>query len=192
VLNHGEVQNRIIYTDRCYTASELQQIGNFLTTHFSGKELRQIRHEILGALDQERNNIAELTRSIVEMTDKVLGEEKDQRDYIVTGEANLFNFADYSGVHKLRDLFTAFAEKRDILHLLNQCLHADGVKIYIGEESGYEPLDACSMIAKPYHNYGKVVGVLGIVGPTRMPYNRAIAAVDITAKLLSAALGEVE
>ncbi|MBU0744186.1 MAG: heat-inducible transcriptional repressor HrcA [Gammaproteobacteria bacterium] len=192
VLNQQEVQNRIIYTDRCYTASELQQIGNFLTVHFSGKELSQIRNELLVVLDEERNNISQLTQSIIEMTDKVLGEDKEQGDYVVTGEANLFDFADYSGVGKLRELFTAFAQKRDILHLFNQCLHADKVKIYIGKESGYEPLDDCSVVAMPYHRADKVVGVLGIIGPTRMPYNQTIAAVDVTSKLLSAALGEVE
>lgn len=191
VLNQNEVQNRIIYTDRCYTVSELQQVGNFLTTQFSGKELGQIRRELLVALERERNNITELTQIIMEMTNKILGEQsKQQDDYVVTGETNLFNFTDYSGLDKLRELFVAFAEKRDILHILNQCLHADGIKIYIGDESGYEPLGDCSMIATPYHRNGKVIGVLGIIGPTRMPYDQAIAAVDITARLLSTALTE--
>ncbi len=190
VLNKSEVQNRIIYTDRCYNASELKQIGNFLTAQFSGKELWQIRQELLTALTEEQHNISQLTQSIVDVAGKVLDEQEAKSDYIVSGETNLFNFTDYSGVHKLRDLFMAFAEKRDILYLLNQCLHADGVKIYIGEESGYRPLDDCSIITTPYHRHGKVAGVLGIIGPTRMPYDQAIAAVDITAKLLSAALEE--
>lgn len=190
VMDHSEVQNRVIYTDRCYTEGELKQIGNFLTTQFSGKELCQIRYELIAALDDERSNISELTQSIVDLTSKTLDESDKQRDYIVTGETNLFNFADYSGAQKLKDLFAAFAEKRDILHLLNQCLHADGVKIYIGEESGYGPLGDSSIITTPYHRNGKVVGVLGIIGPTRMPYERAIEAVDVTAKLLSAALAE--
>jgi heat-inducible transcriptional repressor len=192
VLNKSEVQNRIIYTDRCYAASELKQIGNFLTAQFSGKELQQIRHELLAALAEERHNISQLTQSIIDITDKVLGGQEEKSDYIVTGETNLFNFAGHSEMNKLRNLFIAFAEKRDILHLLNQCLHADGVKIYIGEESGYEPLDDCSMITTTYRRYGKIVGVLGIIGPTRMPYDRAIAAVDVTAKLLSAALEDAE
>jgi len=190
VLNRNEVQNRIIYTDRCYTPGELQQVGNFLTTQFNGKELSEIRRELLTAFDQDRHNIAQLTQTVMDMAGKVLDEQEKQDDYIVAGEANLFNLTDYSSVDKLRELFAAFAQKRNILHLLNRCLNADGVKIYIGEESGYEPLDACSMITTPYHRNGKVVGVLGIIGPTRMPYDQAIAAVDVTAKLLSEALVE--
>ncbi len=193
VLNKSEVQNRIIYTDRCYTASELKQVGNFLTAYFSGKELFQVRQELLVALTKEQHAIHQLTQSIIDVADKALGRPEEKSDYIVTGEANLFNVTDHSssGVNKLRDLFTAFAEKRDILHLLNQCLGANGVKIYIGEESGYEPLGDCSMITTPYHRHGKIVGVLGVIGPTRMPYEQAIAAVDVTAKLLSTALEEV-
>lgn len=191
VLNQHEVQNRVIYTDRCYTAGELQQAGNFLTSQFGNKDLHQIRQELLTALNQERNNITQLTQIIMDMTSRALGEQKDS-DYIVAGEANIFNFADYSGLDKLRELFAAFSQKRDILHLLNQCLDTDGIKIYIGEESGYEPLGNCSMITAPYCKNNKVVGVLGVIGPTRMPYEQAIAAVDVTAKLLSAALVDTE
>ena len=191
VLNQGEVQNRIIYTDRSYSASELQQVGNFLTAKFNGKELSQIRHELIEALNEEKYHIAVLAQKIIEMTNQVLSAD-EKLDYIVSGEANLFNFADHAKVNKLQDLFAAFSEKRDILHLLNQCMQADGIKIYIGEESGYGPLDSCSVVAAPYRSGGKVLGVLGIIGPTRMSYEQAIAAVDVTAKLLSAALGEVE
>lgn len=187
VLNQHEVQNRVIYTDRCYTVSELQRAGSFLTSWFNNKDLKQTQQELLAALSQERNNIEQLTQAIMDMASKALGEH-EASDYIVAGEANLFNFADRSGLGKLRELFEAFAQKRDILHLLNQCLHADGIKIYIGEESGYEPLGGCSMITAPYCKNNKVVGVLGVIGPTRMPYEQAIAAVDVTAKLLSAAL----
>jgi heat-inducible transcriptional repressor len=191
VLNKHEVQNRVIYTDRHYSASELQKAGNFLTSQFSNKDLTQIHRELVRALDKERNSIEQLTQTIADMTGKVLGEQETS-DYIVAGEANMFNFADYSGLNKLRELFEAFAQKRDILHLLNQCLRADGMKIYIGEESGYEPLGDCSMITAPYHKNDKVVGVLGVIGPTRMPYEQTIAAVDVTARLLSEALMSAE
>jgi heat-inducible transcriptional repressor len=191
ILNQYEVQNRVIYTDRCYTAGELQRAGNFLTSQFSNKKLHQLHQELLTSLNQERDNIEQLTQTIMEMTSKALGEQETS-DYIVAGEANMFNFADYSGLNKLRELFEAFAQKRDILHLLSQCLQADGIKIYIGEESGYEPLGDCSMITAPYRKNNKVVGVLGVVGPTRMPYEQTIAAVDVTAKLLSEALIDME
>jgi heat-inducible transcriptional repressor len=192
VLNKNQVQNRIIHTDRCYTSSELQEVGSFLTTQFSGKELYQIRQELLTDIDQDRHNIAQLTKAIVDMTNETMEGNEKQGDYVVAGKENLFDFADCSGIQKLRELFSAFAQKRDILHLLNRCLRADGVKIYIGEESEYSPLNDCSMITAPYHYHNKVVGVLGIIGPTRMPYDQAIAAVDVTSKILSAALSEVE
>lgn len=188
VLNKGEVQNRIIHTDKVFSKLELQQIGNFLTQNFAGQELYQIRKNLLHALEEDRNNIEHLTQSIVDITSKALDTETEN-DYVVAGEANLLN-ANYSA--KLRDLFAAFAEKRDILHLLNQCIHSDGIKIFIGDESGYGPLEDCSMITKPYHEKGKVVGVLGVIGPTRIPYEHVIAAVDVTSKLLTAALEEMD
>lgn len=193
VLDKNQVQNRIIYTDRLLGASELQEAGNFLTSQFGGKDLYQIRCELMSEVAKERNNITELTQAIVDMTNESLDERHDGRgDYVVAGEENLFDYADYSGVQKLRDLFAAFSQKRDILHLLNQCLRADGVKIYIGEETEYGPLNDCSMITSTYHCNDKVVGVLGVIGPTRMPYDQAIAAVDVTSRLLSAALSEIK
>ena len=109
-------------------------------------------------------------------------------DFVMAGQTNLMNFAELSNVDRLKGLFDAFGQKRDILHLLDQCQHADGVQIFIGEESGYQALDECSMVASPYKVEGEVVGVLGVIGPTRMAYERVIPIVDLTAKQLASAL----
>lgn len=190
VLNNGEVQNRIIHTNRIFSANELLHIGNYLTQNFVGKELPEIRQKLLEALQNERRNIETLTQNLVDIAAQAL-ETEMPNDYVVSGEANLIDNADRSGITKLRELFNAFAEKRDILHLLDQCIHTDGIKIFIGDESGYDPLGDCSMITTPYHAKGKVVGVLGVIGPMRIPYEHVIAAVDVTAKLMSAALEEL-
>lgn len=200
VLHKHDVQNRIIHTDRCYTRSELQTIGNYLTANFAGKELCEIKRLMMAAIQQDQSEISYLTQIMVDMLSQTLGgtivsgANSSATDYVLAGEANLFDTQEQEAHFKLRDLFAAFAAKRDILYLLNQCLGADGIKIYIGEESGYAPLDDCSLVTVPYREggAGKVMGVLGVIGPTRMAYDRAMAAVDVTAKLLSAALEELE
>lgn len=189
VFNKYEVQNKIIYTKRCYSAAELQQMGNFLTAEFAGQSFSEIRASLLQELQQQRQHIEQMTRAIVDMATQVFT-ASDEVDYVMSGETNLLDAVESNGIDKLRSLFEAFAKKRDILCLLDQCLKTDGIKIYIGEESGYAALDDYSLITTPYRENGKIVGVLGVIGPTRMPYERAIAAVNITAKLLSAALAK--
>lgn len=189
VTNEYEVQNRIINIDRTYSASELQQAGNFLTHHFAGKELTDIRQALYSAMQNDRKNVEQMMQPVMEMADKAFTEE-ERMDYVLVGEANLFSVADEVGIKGLRSLFEAFNQKRDILHLLDQCLNAQGVQIFIGEESGYQAFDTCSLVTAPYHAGGKIVGVLGVIGPTRMPYERVISAVDITSKLLSAVMAE--
>jgi len=194
VLQKHEVQNRIIYTDRCYSHHELQTIGSYLTTNFAGKELHEIRQLLLVMMQQEQNEINALAQIIIEITNQPFfnANTNTSTDYVIAGETNLFDINNQVAIEKLRDIFAAFATKRDIMHLLDRCLHADGIKIYIGDESGYAPLGDCSLVTTPYRENGKIVGVLGVIGPTRMKYDNAIAAVDITSKLLSAALGEFE
>jgi heat-inducible transcriptional repressor len=109
-------------------------------------------------------------------------------EYVIAGETNLMGFAELSNVEKLKRLFEAFNQQRDILHLLDQSLRAEGVQIFIGQESGYTILDDCSVVTAPYTLDKEVVGVLGVIGPTRMAYERVIPIVDITAKLLGSAL----
>ncbi|TPW15402.1 MAG: heat-inducible transcriptional repressor, partial [Halothiobacillaceae bacterium] len=111
-------------------------------------------------------------------------------DYVLAGQTNLMNFAELSNLEKLRNLFVAFNEKRDVLHLLDECLTAESMRIFIGEESGYQVFDDCSIVTSPYVVEGKVLGVLGVIGPTRMSYERVIPLVDITAKMLGSILNQ--
>src|SRR5262245_59712338 len=126
----------------------------------------------------------------ITLTQRAFAEEPAARDagMVVAGETYLMGFAEMSNVERLRRLLEAFNEKRDILHLLDQSLHADGVQIFIGHESGYHILDHCSVVVAPYRQDDRVVGVLGVIGPTRMAYERVIPVVDIAARMLGSAL----
>jgi heat-inducible transcriptional repressor len=181
VLNKNEVQNRIIYTKRVYSPAELQQASNYLNTHFAGKELSRLKKALKDKMQADKREMNQLLQSAIEMNEPA-------KDFVVSGHAHLLDFADMSNLARLRELFDAFTQKHDILHLMDQCLKSEGVQLYIGEESGYAPLDECSVVTAPYSMNSEVVGVLAVIGPTRMDYQRIIPVVDITAKLLSAAL----
>lgn len=187
VVNQREVQNRIIHLDRRYSEAELQHAANYLNRMFAGRSLQEVRQGILAELDRVREDMNRTMRSAIELGEKALAEPESD-DYVIAGETNLMEYAELSDVEKLRQLFTAFSQKRDILHLLDKCLAAQGMQIFLGQESGYQILDDCSVVTAPYEVDGNVVGVLGVIGPTRMAYERVIPIVDVTAKLLGAAL----
>lgn len=187
VVNEQEVQNKVIHTDRVYSPAELQQAANFLNQEYAGKDLNAIRELLLGSMQQAREDMNRLMATAINVADQVL-EEKTNSDYIMAGETNLMSYAEMGNVDKLRQLFEAFTTKNDLLHLLDKSIHTDGMQIFIGEESGYSVLDECSVVTSPYKVEDKIVGVLGVIGPTRMAYDRVIPIVDVTAKLLSSAL----
>ncbi|UCC57545.1 MAG: heat-inducible transcriptional repressor HrcA [Gammaproteobacteria bacterium] len=191
VTGEGEVQNRIITTDRNYTPSELQQASNYLSELFAGKDLAAVRSTLLSEMQEARSTMNRMMMAAMQMADQIL-EKNQSEDYIMTGQTNLMGFHELCDIEKLRNLFDAFNKKRDILNLLDQCVHGDGIQIFIGDESGYEILDECSMVTAPYQTDGEVVGVLGVIGPTRMAYDRVIPIVDATARLLGAALKQKE
>ncbi|OGT29066.1 MAG: heat-inducible transcriptional repressor HrcA [Gammaproteobacteria bacterium RBG_16_51_14] len=188
IVSDREIQNRIIHTARVYSASELQQASNYLNKVFSGKELTKVRTELIHELEQMKDNVSQLMQMAIEMAQKAFMSGESGDDYVLSGQTNLMNVAEMCDVEKLRKLFESFNQKRDILHLLEQSIHATGVQIFIGEESGYEVLDDCSIVTSPYEVDGQILGVLGIIGPTRMHYDRVIPIVDITAKMLGSAL----
>jgi len=187
VTSEGEVQNRMIKTDRQCSASELQQASNYLNRLFQGKDLGAVRSTLLSEMQEARSTMNRMMVTAIQMADQVL-EEKQSEDYVMAGQTNLMEFHELCDIEKLRNLFDAFNQKREILHLLDQCVHGDGIQIFIGDESGYQTLDECSMVTAPYQVDGEVVGVLGVIGPTRMAYERVIPIVDATARLLGAAL----
>lgn len=187
VFNEKEVQNRIITVEQALSASELQQAGNYLTQQFAGKPLIQVRQALLEDMQHDRLHIEAMLKVVLSVADEVID---DSGDCVLAGEANLLEFAEETGFRQLRNLFNAFNHKSDILSLLDQCLQADGLQIFIGSEANHEVFQECSLVTAPYKVKGELVGVLGVIGPTRMAYERVIPTVDVTAKLLSAALSD--
>ena len=191
VTGEDEVQNRILKTEKQHSASELQQASNYLNEIFAGKDLAEVRATLLREMQETRSNMNSMMKTAMQMADQVL-ESKQDEDFVMAGQTNLMEFQELCDIDKLRKLFDAFNQKRDILNLLDQCIHGEGIQIFIGEESGYQMLDECSMVTAPYSVDGQVMGVLGVIGPTRMAYNRVIPIVDATARLLGAALNHKE
>jgi len=192
VFNEDEVQNRIIQVPRDYSAAELTSLGNYLNRHLSGKSLDQVRETLISEMEEARAAMDKLMTDALVMAQQSLAEtsEKPQADFILAGETNLMGYSEIAQVEKLRALFEAFNAKRDILQLLDQSLHSQGVQIFIGDESGYGPLGDCSVVTAPYRIGEQTVGVLGVIGPTRMAYDRVIPVVDITARLLGHVLNQ--
>ena len=189
IVNDREIQNRIINTARTYSASELQEISNYLNELCAGKEMTRIRSTILDELERMKEEVNQSMQAAIEMAQMAFTTEAGERDDLLfSGQTNLMDVAELCDVEKLKKLFETFNQKRDILHLLEQAINADGMQIFIGEESGYEVLDNCSVVTSPYEVDGQILGVLGVIGPTRMHYERVIPIVDITAKMLGVAL----
>jgi len=189
VMDNREIQNRVIQLDRPYAPEELKRAANYLNESFAGRSLPAVRAQLLGQLQETRQHMNQLMQDAIQVAQKVFDTGKEEPvEYVIAGETNLMGFAELSNVDRLRRLFEAFNEKHDILQLLDSCLRADGIQIFIGQESGYRIIDDISVVTAPYMLDNKVVGVLGIIGPTRMAYERVIPIVDVTAKLLGSAL----
>ena len=187
VMAHGEVQNRVLLLDRDYDRSELQQAANFLNEHYAGMDFVTARRSLVTQLRKLREDLNSLMESVIELGGQALDVDEPQ-DYVLVGQTLLMDYAELSDVDKLRQLFEIFNTKNDILHILDRCAGAEGVQIFIGQESGNKVLDNCSVVSAPYSVDGRIVGVLGVIGPTRMAYDRVVPIVDVTARLLGAAL----
>ncbi|GAA0414240.1 heat-inducible transcriptional repressor HrcA [Cocleimonas flava] len=192
VMSNNDIENRMITMDREITSSELQQSSNYLNEILVGKDLAQARVALLNEMKQVRADMNAMMLSAIDLGEQAVSGMADnvEDDYVVAGQTNLMDYDDLSDVTKLRQLFNAFNEKRDILNLLDRCMTADGVQIFIGRESGHEVFGDCSVVTAPYQIDDTHIGVLGVIGPKRMHYDRVIPVVDITAKLLSAALNK--
>lgn len=188
VVNDREVQNRIIRTGRRYTDSELQQATNYLNEICAGRGLSELRERLLGEMRQAREHMNDIMVGAITMAEQAFDSAPADEDMVVAGQTRLMEYGELADMDRLRQLFEAFARKRDILHLLDSALTARGVQIFIGEESGYDIFDQLSVVTAPYESDGRVLGVLGVIGPTRMAYERVIPIVDVTARLLGAAL----
>ncbi|MGR8921164.1 MAG: heat-inducible transcriptional repressor HrcA [Gammaproteobacteria bacterium] len=188
VTNDREVENRIIKTNRAYSQAELTQAGNYLTSAFAGRDIESVKQRLITEMSATREEMDKLMALVIEVSQKVFVDQGNPKDFVLAGQTNLMDINDLSDIEKLRNLFDAFNQKRDILHLLEQALAASGVQIFIGEESGYDVLDDCSIVTSTYADEHRALGVLAVIGPTRMEYERVIPIVDLTAKMLSSAL----
>ena len=188
VVNECEVENRVIQTNRSYTRQELEKIANYLNREFIGRDVASVRTRLLEEMKQARQEVNEFMGALLSMADKLFPEEEAKDDLLVTGKTNLLAYQEMADTEKLRQLFDTFKSKKDVLEILDQSLMADGMQIYIGSESGNNVLEECSIITSPYTVDDEVVGVLGVVGPTRMNYQKVIPVVDITAKIFGSVL----
>jgi heat-inducible transcriptional repressor len=189
VTQEGEVENRVLVTDHSYTPSQLVESANYFNRHFAGLTFDQVRIKLKEELGKLRDDMTPLLSAAVDAGSEAMDTGRDP--VVVSGSRNLLNVDDLSSnVRNLRKLFDAFEQKTVLLQLLEQSRLAQGIQIFIGGDSELLPLDECSMVTAPYEVDGQVVGTLGVVGPTRMAYERVIPIVDITARLLSHALSQ--
>ncbi len=191
VTPDGDVQNRILFTDHPYTTSQLTEAANFLNQNYAGLDFDEIRKRLRDELQQLRQDMLPLMSKAVEVGSAAVNTDNEQ--VVISGEHNLLNVDDLSSnMTSLRRLFAMFDQRTGFLQLLELSSRAEGVQIFIGGESGLVPLDEFSVVTAPYEVDGQVVGTVGVIGPTRMAYERVIPIVDITAKLLTSALSHHE
>jgi heat-inducible transcriptional repressor len=189
VTPEGDVQNRILLTDKAYSPAELQTAANFLNQHYAGLTFDEIRNRVFNELTQLRSDMMALMTVALEAGNQALVQGTES--YVISGERHLLDSQDLaSNMARLRELFELFETKTRLMQILDVSNRAEGVQIFIGGESGIAPLDECSVVTAPYEVDGQVVGTVGVIGPTRMAYERVIPIVDITAKLLSSALSQ--
>ncbi|MDP1647799.1 MAG: heat-inducible transcriptional repressor HrcA [Rubrivivax sp.] len=187
VAPDGDVQNRVIFTARDHTQGELQEASNFLNAHYAGLTLEEVRERLKSEVDALRVEIAALMQAAVQAGTEAMADSSD--NVVVSGERNLLDVQDLGhDMSSLRRLFGIFEQKTELMRLLDVSSRAEGVRIYIGGESQVVPFEALSVVTAPYEVDGRIVGTLGVIGPTRMPYERMIQIVDITARLVGNAL----
>ena len=187
VAPDGDVQNRVIFTSQDYTPAQLQEASNYLTAHYAGRTLEEVRERLKTEVDALRGEIASLMQTAVQAGSEAVADSQEQ--LVVSGERNLLTVQDFSSdLSSLRKLFDLFEQKTQLMRLLDGGSRADGIRIYIGGESRVVPFEELSVVSAPYEVDGRVVGTLGVIGPTRMAYDRMIQIVDITSRLVSNAL----
>jgi len=185
----GDVQNRVIFTAQDYTQTQLIEASNFVTQHYAGLTIEEVRERLKTEVEQLRSEIAQLMQAAVQAGSQAL--EESQEQVVISGERNLLAVQDFSGdMGSLRKLFDLFEHKTQLMRLLEVSSRAEGVRIYIGGESMVVPFEELSVVSAPYEVDGQVVGTLGVIGPTRMAYDRMIQIVDITSRLVSNALSQ--
>ena len=190
ITQDGRVQNRVLPVKQNFTESELVEAANFFNHRYKGSTLEQVRRQLVEDMKKDNDEMHRINQAAMQAASQVIREEDSSAtgDVVLSGEQRLLDVPDLCQIETLQKLFDAFKTKRDLLDLLDRSMKAEGVSVFIGEESGYSALGECSVIASPYEVEGKIIGTLGVIGPTRMAYDEVISVVDITAKLLSQSL----
>lgn len=187
VMGDREVQNRVLQLEREFTETELTYASNFINREFAGLSLTDLRQRLLDSMQADKDRMDQIMQSALDLASQAFAEEDDaSSEMVVAGRSSLLDTGGDSD--QVRLLFDAFSRKGSILHLLDGCLQTDGVQLFIGEEAGYQFFEDVSLVTSPYEVNGKVAGVLGVVGPTRMAYSQVIPVVDVTAQVLGAAM----
>ncbi len=195
VFADNEVQNRVIVTQQVYSPSELEQVANFLNANYAGLHMAEIRELLKREMRETSQRLHQLMVAAADVAQQAFpdrrgGADPGSADMLVAGQINLMGSQGPADMDRLRELFEAFQRKRDLLMLLESCSRAEGVRLFIGEESGFNALDGWSLVTAPYGVEGRVLGVLGVIGPTRMAYQRVIPVVQATAQIVSGALNQ--
>jgi heat-inducible transcriptional repressor len=188
VFSDNQVQNRIVQLTRPLDGRELEQAANYLNTHFAGLRVDDIRAHLLRELREAGSELNRRVASATELAAASFAPQGGGEDVLVSGQTNLMGYAELADLDRLRELFEAFQKKNELLQLMEVCARAPGVRLFIGEESGFAALDGCSVVTASYGVQGRVLGAVGVIGPTRMAYERVIPVVQATAGLLSDAL----
>ena len=190
VTEDGMVENKVLNLDQTYSDSELVRASNYFNDAYTGRSMFDVRQDLLRKMQQDSSEMQGAMQTAVEMAQGLLSEDDDEDQLVMSGKSNLYGLPDFSETEQLKGILDTFHTKRVLLDLVSKSLDGEGISIYIGEESGYQALEACSVIAMPYEKDGQRVGVLGVIGPTRMQYDQVVAVVDVTSKLLSSALSD--
>jgi heat-inducible transcriptional repressor len=193
VFSDNQVQNRIVQLAKPLDGRELEQAANYLNSQFAGLRLDDIRAHLLRELRETSGELNRLMASAVELAAASFAPapQGESDDVLVSGQTNLMGYSELANLERLRELFEAFQKKNELLQLMEVCAKAPGVRLFIGEESGFAALDGCSVVTASYGAQGRVLGAIGVIGPTRMAYERVIPVVQATAGLLSDALNRV-
>ncbi|TAL95295.1 MAG: heat-inducible transcriptional repressor HrcA [Rhodanobacter sp.] len=191
VLSDNQVQNRIVQLAKPLASRELEKAANYLNNHFAGLRVDDIRAHLLAEVRATGSELNRLLASTMELATASFAPQPSAADVLVSGQTNLMACAELADMQRLRELFDAFQQKNELLQLMEVCAKAPGVRLFIGEESGFAALDGCSIVTASYGAQGRMLGAVGVIGPTRMAYERVIPVVQATAGLLSNALNRV-
>ena len=190
VSNSGIIHNRMISLDEDLTQKELEQVSAFLNRELSGKTLNEIRARILALMEEDRNKYTKLLARLMHTWQDTVEEQSDEGELFVGGLSEMFNIPDFHDMARMKELFYAFEEKHRLLKLLDRAMDAEGVQVFIGSENPFFDMQGVSLVVASYKGEGNVVGTLGVIGPSRMPYNTVIPLVDCTAKVLGRLISE--